>query len=54
MTIEYTEEEKKVLTMLFEMMDKIVEFQGGYIEIDYVGFNGGDLFRLAEKLGIEY
>ena len=48
---EYDDKEKKLLNMLFEIAYKMIEIQNGYMEIDYVSFDRGDLYNLAEKLG---
>lgn len=49
----FTEIEKKVLTMMFGVVKEMLRFQNGYAEIDYQVFDEGDLFNLAEKLGVE-
>lgn len=52
---EYTEHEESILTMLFEITKLIIDLQGGYMEMtDGRSFDNNDLFRLAEKLGINY
>ena len=51
--IEYTPKEKRIMIMLFEMCNKIMEAQNGYMEINYETFDRNDLFCLADKLGIE-
>ena len=50
---EFTEIEKKVLTMMFGVVKEMLRLQNGYAEIDYQVFDEGDLFNLAEKLGVE-
>ena len=50
--IEYTESEMKILELMFHIIKETIEMQNGYMEIDYVSFDRGDLYNLAEKLGI--
>ena len=50
----FTDDEKKVLTLLFKLFDQILEFSGGYFDTNDHSFDRGDLFRLAEKIGIDY
>lgn len=52
--MEFTDNEKGFLTLLFNIGNEIIEAAGGYYEINYESFDRGDLFRLAEKLKIEY
>lgn len=54
MSIEFTNNEKQFLTMLFKIGKEFLDSCNGYIDIDYVTFNNNDLFYLAEKLGIDY
>lgn len=49
----FTEIEKKVLTMMFGVVKEMLCLQNGYADIDYQTFDEGDLFNLAEKIGIE-
>ena len=49
---ELNDKEKKVLKMMFRMLNEVVEACGGYVEIDYDCFDGNDLYNLFEKLGI--
>lgn len=51
---EYSEIEKKFLSFLFDVADIIINFQGGYMEIDYESFGRGDLYNLSEKIGVDY
>lgn len=51
--VEFTENEKNVLNMMFTICKTIIEAQGGYMEIDYESFGKKDLFNLSEKLGID-
>ena len=52
-TRQFTEIEKKVLTMMFSIVKEMLRLQNGWADIDYQIFNEGDLFNLAEKLGVE-
>lgn len=52
--IEFTDTEKAFLTMLFNIGNEIIKTADGYYDINYVTFTGGDLFKLSEKLGIDY
>lgn len=52
--MEYTEIEKKFLTMLFQIGELIISTDDGYYEINYETFDRNDLFNLAEKLGVDY
>ena len=52
--MEYTETEKKFLTMLFKIGELIIATADGYYEINNETFDGNDLFNLAEKLGVNY
>ena len=54
MNIEFTDNEKDFLTLLFNIGNKIIEAADGYYEINNESFDRDDLFRLAEKLKIEY
>lgn len=54
MKMEFTDNEKGFLTLLFNIGNEIIEAAGGYYEINYESFGRGDLFQLAEKLKIEY
>ena len=51
--MEYTELEYKVINIMFHMMDEIINLQDGYMDIKGESFSRGDLFVLANKLGIE-
>ena len=51
--IEYTESEMKILGLMFRIIDEIIKMQNGYMDIDYVSFDSGDLYNLANKLGVE-
>ena len=51
--IEYTESEMKILELMFRIIDETIKMQNGYMDIDYVSFDGGDLYNLANKLGVE-
>lgn len=52
--LELTENEKKVLIMLFRMCDEMLTACDGYIDMDCHTFGRSDLFYLSEKLGIDY
>lgn len=52
--MEYTETEKKILTMLFKICNEMIETCDGYLDLDCITFSRNDLFYLAEKLGIDY
>lgn len=52
--IEFTDTEKAFLTMLFNIGHEIIKTADGYYDINYVTFDYSDLFKLAEKLGIDY
>ena len=52
--IEFTDTEKAFLRMLFNIGDEIIKTADGYYDINYVTFTNNDLFKLAEKLGIDY
>jgi len=52
--IEFTEQEKKFLVMLFKIGEEILETCDGYIDMDCSIFNRNNLFYLAEKLGVDY
>ena len=49
---EFTENEKKVIKMMFKSLSVIVEACGGYVEVDYNCFDRNDLYHLFEKMGI--
>lgn len=49
---EFTEEEKKVIKMMFNSLSVIVEACGGSVEVDYTCFDRNDLYRLFEKMNI--
>ena len=49
----YTETEIKILELMFRIINETIKMQNGYMEIDYVSFDRGDLYNLAEKLGVE-
>ena len=51
--IEYTESEMKILELMFHIINETIKMQNGYMEIDYVSFDRGDLYNLAKKLGVE-
>jgi len=51
--IEYTETEIKILELMFRIIKETIEMQNGYMDIDYVSFDRGDLYNLAKKLGVE-
>lgn len=51
--IEFTDTEKAFLTMLFNIGNEIIKTADGYYDIDYVTFTRGDLYELANKLGID-
>ena len=51
--IELTGEEKEILKVMFRNMNEVFDLCNGYIDINGETFNGNDLFRLAEKLGVE-
>ena len=51
--IEYTEKESKILKLMFSLLDTILQAGNGYFDIDYESFSRGDLFNLAEKIGVE-
>ena len=52
--MEFTETEKKILTMLFKICNEMIETCDGYLDIDYCTFSRNDLFYLSEKLNIDY
>lgn len=52
--IEFTDTEKAFLAMLFSIGNEIIETASGYYDINHSVFDRNDLFKLAEKLGIEY
>lgn len=52
--IDFTDTEKAFLTMLFNIGNEIIKTADGYYDINYVTFDNNDLFKLAEKLGIDY
>lgn len=52
--IEFTDTEKAFLRMLFNIGNEIIKTTDGYYDINYVTFDYNDLFKLAEKLGIDY
>lgn len=52
--LEYTENEEKVLIMMFTIVKNILDLQGGYMDIDYTSFGRNELFYLSQKLGIDY
>lgn len=52
--MELTETDRKVLEYMFRSFSGILEFDGGGIRVDYEWFSTNDLFKLAEKLGIDY
>ena len=51
--IEFTESEKMILKMMFDMADSIFNQTGGIYLKSGEYFNLNDLFSLGEKLGIE-
>ena len=51
---EYTENEEKVLVMMFTIVKNILDLQDGYMNIDDMSFGHNELFNLSEKLGIDY
>jgi len=48
----FTEQEKKILCLMFKNMSNTIEACGGYIEVDYNCFDRNDLYRLFEKMNI--
>ena len=50
----YTENEEKVLVMMFTIVKNILDLQDGYMNIDDMSFGHNELFNLSEKLGIDY
>lgn len=52
--IEFTDTEKTFLKMLFNIGDEIIKTADGCYNINCVTFTNNDLFKLAEKLGIDY
>ena len=52
--IEFTDTEKAFLRMLFNIGNEIIKTADGYYDIKHVTFDYNDIFKLAEKLGIDY
>lgn len=52
--IEFTDTEKAFLIMLFNIGNEIIKTADDCYDINYVTFSHNDLFKLAEKLGIDY
>jgi len=52
--IEFTDTEKAFLRMLFNIGHEIIKTADGYYDINYVTFDYNDLFKLSEKLGVDY
>lgn len=53
-TNDFTENEKKILSMLFKILNEIIETSGGYLDIDGESFGRNELFYLSEKIGVDY
>ena len=51
---EYTENEEKVLVMMFTIVKNILDLQDGYMDIDCTIFGHNELFDLSQKIGIDY
>ncbi len=49
-TIEFNENEKTILTIMFKNIYSIVSAQNGYLDLEYGTFNNNDLFDLKEKI----
>lgn len=52
--MELSETEKMVLSMMFKNMYSILNTEGVYIEVNFEWFDSEALYKLAQKLGIEY
>lgn len=48
----FTEQEKKILCLMFKNMSNTIEACDGYIDIQSMGFSHNDLYYLFEKLNI--
>lgn len=51
--IELTDVEKEILEVMFKNMNEVLNLGDGYLDIHGESFSRGDLFDLAEKLGVE-
>ena len=54
--MEYTESEKLLLKMLFNIVDSILLLQGGYLDLTAQGLgymNEKEIYDLRDKLGVE-
>lgn len=49
----FTEKEMIVLSMMFQIVQNVLNAQDGYMEIKHNSFDGNDLYDLAQKLGID-
>ena len=50
--IEFTEQEKTILRVMFQNMNNVIESCGGYINVCDMGFGRNDLYYMFEKLHI--
>ena len=48
----FTNEEKEFLKMLFNIGQSIINAQDGFFDFDGVSFSENDFFELKEKLGV--
>ena len=52
--MEFTDKEKIVLKLMLNIINTIIETQGGYLDINNDTFSRNDLYDLEQKLGIDY
>lgn len=52
--LQFTEQEKEFLCMLFSLCNEMLGMKGRYMEIDYKPFGHNELFELSQKLKIDY
>ena len=52
--LQFTEQEKEFLCMLFSLCNEMLGMKGRYMEIDYKPFGYNELFELSQKLKIDY
>lgn len=52
--LQFTEQEKEFLCMLFSLCNEMLGMKGRYMEIGYEPFGHNELFELSQKLKIDY
>lgn len=52
--LQFTEQEKEFLCMLFSLCNEMLGMKGRYMEIGYKPFGHNELFELSQKLKIDY